>query len=386
MVSRCTTDGPIGVQIDIDQNIVREGSDRDRSRGIARHPRRHPKGIRPPPREADAVRAGDRIGPDRRAGVAVDIDRRVERPTGLSIGDGAADGVPRRRREGHIQRGGDAGRDRHVRSDLRLITEGRHGDRVGVGIDRESIETVGIGRYTTGLRERGRRLHLSAGDRLERLAIAHHPGDRATAARDDGGLDRGEGVDLTPARSVVGHVAGAGSGAAPGHVGDRRGRLLDERLRGGIVAHHAGSSAPHQRDQPGHMRGCHRGAAHPTVGAIGPGTVGRTVGARRHDLRLERRIAAWIDRVGAVGGSPGRVDGVLTVARAGGADPRHVTGPRRVAHRVEAGRRGVTAVAGVAVGEDGVDPRGMPGRQHAIVPVIVALTTVAPRVVDDVRA
>ena len=189
---------------------------------------------------------------------------------------------------------------------------------------------------------------------------------------------RRHGVNFTPAGGKV-WPARAGAQVV---VGNRRGRHFDDRLGGGIVAYQTGCRLPHQGNQAGHVWRRHRSAGEEGIRGI-PCVYARANGdARGQELRFQIGPARLrVYRVRVVCGSPVGVSGILAVARARGANAAHVAVARRVTHRVQPRRRGIAAVAGIAVGENGIHARGVPAIDHALVPGIVRLAAVTPGVV-----
>ncbi|OQA95506.1 MAG: hypothetical protein BWY25_02412 [Chloroflexi bacterium ADurb.Bin222] len=223
------------------------------------------------------------------------------------------------------------------------------------------------------------------GYRRARRGVGDLADNGAVAARCGRGFDRRQGVDLTPAGRIVRHVRAAAGAVI---VGDRGRRILDDRLGRSVIADQARRRAPHQGNQAGDVRRGHRSAA-PTalVGRVAGIDRRANIDTWRQHLRLQVRPPRFgIHRVGVVRRAPVGVGRVLAVVAAARADASDVAVPRRVAHRVQTRRGRITAVAGVAVGENGVNASCVPGIYDILIPGVIARAAIAPGVIHGIGA
>ncbi|OQC39837.1 MAG: hypothetical protein BWX64_01562 [Acidobacteria bacterium ADurb.Bin051] len=170
---------------------------------------------------------------------------------------------------------------------------------------------------------------------------------------------------------------------------NRPGRLHQDGAGDRVVALQAGGRVPDQGDHAGGIGRRHRGAGHPSVGGVPARVGGIDVDAGSHDVRLQigeaqRRRIGGQPRVRIVRRALVGVVRVGAVVPAGRADAEHLARAGRVADGVERRVARVVAVGVVPVREERRDAGGDPGVDDALVPVVVRLTAVAPRVVDDI--
>ena len=341
--------------------------------------------IGPPCGERDLVMPRNGIGPHCGSRIFRNVHPGVEGPSGGGVPHRALHGGGGGFGESKVLGGGLVLGHLHATCRGGQISVGRGGDVVGSRRRGALVVPCGVGGDGPGVRA-VEDVHPGSGEGGAPRA-PHGALERSRVRQSHGGLDGGGGVDFSPPRGVVRHVAGARRRSSRRGVGDGGGGLFQEGFRDGVVPDEVGCGAPHEGDEPRDVGGGH-GSAGPAVfvGGVAGGHRGADVHSGGHHLGLQVRISPGVHGVRVVRGAPVRVGGVLAVTLAAGAHAGDVAVPAGVPHGVEPRGRRVSAVARVAVGEDGIDSCGVPGVHHVLVPAVVGGAAVSPGIVHHVGA